>query len=267
MRELPILTTELTLKLEESVAPMETEREANGSEVVRFGRTIARKVMRSWPPSGVYCFGAEDVGKLDEILGFFEGIEPVFYLGHGGFSPEVGRALHGAGYCLQDWKQTILYGLPMAERAVLPEKVSIELVTEETIEVAAEVTAEGNEWPVAWRENAKKGVRRTIGEPGLKMFLARYDGEPAGVGNLTRSNGSEKWCGVAWGAVIRRFRGKGIHTALLRHRLHAAFAAGFELVVGGADFGSVSFRNQQRLGMRLGYIETAWKRLKTKEEK
>jgi hypothetical protein len=41
------------------------------------------------------------------------------------------------------------------------------------------------------------------------------------------------------------------------------YQIGYELVVGGADFGSVSFRNQQRVGLRLGYIETVWKKLKS----
>ena len=33
------------------------------------------------------------------------------------------------------------------------------------------------------------------------------------------------------------------------------------LVIGSADFGSGSFRNQQRAGLRLAYIESGWRRV------
>lgn len=57
------------------------------------------------------------------------------------------------------------------------------------------------------------------------------------------------------GAVRPEFRRHGVHSALIARRLALAKHAGAELVVGGASYGSASFRNQQRAGFRLAYIE------------
>jgi GNAT superfamily N-acetyltransferase len=264
MRQPPILTTELALQLEQHIAPNETRPpEQEGSQVARFGKTIASLERAPWPPSRVFCFNAGDLDRLTEILDFFGDINPEFILVHGGFGPEVGRALNSAGYCPHDWKQTILYGLPSAQPATMPQGITIEVATPDTVEAAAEVAAEGNEWPQQWRERAKNGVRKSIHRDHLQMFLARYEGEPAGVGELSKSRAFDNWGGLGSATVIPRFRRRGIHTALLQHRLHRAYQIGYELVVGGADFGSGSFRNQQRVGPRLGYIETVWKKLKS----
>jgi len=262
MRELPILTTELTLQLERCVGPSEPGIDAHGSEVVRFGKTIASKKRGPWPPSSIFRFNSDDVGRLDEILGFFGDIDPLFFLVHGGYKPAVGQTLHAAGYYLHDWRQTILYGLPAPEPAPLPANVTIEEVTKDTIDVAAETTAEGNEWPALWRETAKAGVHRSIGRPHLQIFLARYKGQPAGVGSLSKCGAADNWCTLHDAAVVPRFRGRGIHTALLSHRLHIAINAGYALAISGANFGSTSFRNQQRAGLRLGYVEATWRKHK-----
>ncbi|MGL1250146.1 hypothetical protein ACSTK1_23530, partial [Vibrio parahaemolyticus] len=80
-----------------------------------FGKTLAKRVAGPWPPSAVYGFNGDDVGRLPEILSFFGDKPPVFYLSHAGFTPELAGALREAGYAPRDWNQTILYGLPLAD--------------------------------------------------------------------------------------------------------------------------------------------------------
>jgi GNAT superfamily N-acetyltransferase len=260
MQELPILTTDLALKIERCFAPAEmAQASADGSQVVRFGRTIASKQFGPWPPSRVFCFNGDDVDRLDEILMFFGDIRPNFFLSPGGYTRTVAGALTGAGYRLADWKQAVLYGLPLTDAPVLPTAISIEKVTATTIDDFADVTAEGNGWSEQWSEPAKEGVRRSLGRKGVTLFLAHHDGTPAGVAELTIGGGTDNFCSLNAAAVLPRFRGMGIQNALLRHRLHLAHKQGCELAVGGADFGSASFRNQQRVGMRLAYVEATWK--------
>jgi len=72
----------------------------------------------------------------------------------------------------------------------------------------------------------------------------------------------EAWTtSLGGGATVPRFRGKGCHLALVRHRLDVAYMLGATLVMGGANFGSGSFRNQLRAGLRLAYIESGWRRV------
>lgn len=259
MQPLPILTTELTLQIEQCVGP-DPERDGEGCEIVRFGKTVARKSRGPWPPSSVFCFNADDVKRLPEILAYFGDVDPLFYLAHGGYGTEVGKALHDAGFWLHEWKQALLYGPTIRDAVPCPSNVAIEVVTPETIELAAEVAAQANQWPQAWREDAKQGVRQSLNRPVLQIFMARFEGVPAGIGYLSKSRATEHWCGLGNAAVIPSYRRRGIHTALLQHRLHAARQAGYELVVSGADFGSTSFRNQQRVGLRLAYVEATWKK-------
>ena len=88
-------------------------------------------------------------------------------------------------------------------------------------------------------------------------FLARLNGEPAAVATLRAREGVASLGG---GATIPRLRGTGCHLALVRHRLDVAYMLGCTLVIGAANFGSGSFRNQQRVGLRLAYIESGWRR-------
>lgn len=258
MSELPILTTEFTSKLERHISLEATESSISSSyQVVSFGKTFAKKVRGYWPPSAVYCFNKDDVGHLDEILQFFGDVKPFFYLAHSGFDSEVAQKLTAAGFYMADWTQTILYGLPLKDAPRLPAGITIEQVTYESIELAAEIAAEGNEWPKEWRESAKDGVRKSIQQPHFQLYLASLNNEPAGIGDLSLRN--DGWSTMGGAAVPPRFRKKGIHSALIQHRLHEAHKNKSELVVGCANFDSASFRNQQRLGMRLGYIEATWK--------
>ena len=259
MREPPILTSELTSRLERHIAPSEAEiANSSGSEFARFGKTVARKERGYWPPSAVYGFNKDDVGHFKKILEFFGDIAPVFYLSHAGFNLELGRELNAAGFYMAEWLQTVLYGSPNPEAPQLPAAISIELVTSATAEVAAETAAEGNEWPKEWRESAKDGLRQSISRPGHHLYLARLNGEPAGVADLAK--GTNGWSTMGGAAVPQRFRKQGIHTALIQYRLHEAYKSGSPLVVGCANFDSPSFRNQQRLGMRLAYVEATWKK-------
>ena len=110
----------------------------------------------------------------------------------------------------------------------------------------------------AWRDAAKVDLRRTIAIDGATHLLAFWAGEPAGVGDLRIRN---EVATLGGGAVRPEFRQRGVHTALLRHRLRLAAQAGAELVISGAAYGSASHRNQQRLGLQLAYVESTWARI------
>jgi len=49
--------------------------------VAQFGRAVASKSKGGWPANKVFCFGHEDIGRLNEILAFYaaDDLEPTFY--------------------------------------------------------------------------------------------------------------------------------------------------------------------------------------------
>jgi GNAT superfamily N-acetyltransferase len=133
-------------------------------------------------------------------------------------------------------------------------------VTSENLEVFITTTADANQWPTEWRDGAMQGIRNLGLKPESDRFLVRYQGQAAGVGSLGRSADIASLGGAA---VIPQFRGKGCHSSLLHHRLHIAHQWGCPVVIATAAFGSTSFYNQQRVGLRLAYVECAWTRPKT----
>jgi GNAT superfamily N-acetyltransferase len=168
----------------------------------------------------------------------------------------VAAALTAAGFSQQNFKQAILYGLPQTAPPQLPSDVVIERVTAASLDVFAHTTAEGFEWPNQWRDAAIDDVRRSF-RPEAYHFLARFQGKPAGVGSIGIREGVAS---LIDGAVVPESRRKGIHLALLHHRLNMAHTLGCTLALGGTVFGSSSFRNQQRAGLRIAYIENGWRK-------
>jgi GNAT superfamily N-acetyltransferase len=129
-------------------------------------------------------------------------------------------------------------------------------VTVENLEDYVLTMGEGFEMPSEWRRAAMDEARHRF-SPEEHRYLARYRGEPAAVATLRTREGVASLGG---GATIPRFRGKGCHRALVQHRLDVAYMLGCTLVIGAANFGSGSFRNQLRAGLRLAYIESGWRR-------
>jgi len=264
MPEVPPLTKELARRIEQAVVPEPGITSDDAHRIIRptvrrFGQTVAIKAKGGRSSNrGVFCFGQEDLDQLDEILKFYaaDSIEPSFYVSPMGFTREVAMALTDRGFSQQDFNQAILYGLPRAMRSPLPDDVTIEQVTAANLHEFAKATADGNEWPSEWRDAAIRGIIEDF-KPISQRFLLRYQGVPAGVGSLTVRDGLAS---LTDAAIVPRFRTKGFHGSLICHRLNLAAEMGCELIVGSADFASTSFHNQQRFGLRLAYIETAWRR-------
>ena len=102
-RDVPLLSPELARRIERLVAPdpVVSVGPAVPSTVivVRFGRTIAAKAKGGRPSNKVFCFGPDDLSRLDDILAFYasDGLEPEFYLTPTAFTRAVGAALSAAG--------------------------------------------------------------------------------------------------------------------------------------------------------------------------
>jgi len=261
-RGLPLLTPDLARRLERLVAPEVTPvgtTPALGTPLVmRFGRTIAAKAKGGRPSNKVFCFNAGDIAHLDAILDYYaaDGLEPTFSLSPLGFAAEVAAALEARGFAQREFQQAILYGIPSSELTSPRASITIERVSGDNLDEYVRVFADGFEWPAEWRDAAMDEMRRGFSAD-QQRFLARLDGTPAAVATLRVRDGVASLGG---GATVPRFRGNGCHFALLRHRLDVAYMLGCTLVISGADFGSGSFRNQLRSGLRLAYVECGWKR-------
>jgi ribosomal protein S18 acetylase RimI-like enzyme len=91
---------------------------------------------------------------------------------------------------------------------------------------------------------------------GWSLYLGLCDGQPAGVAILYRAAGDAY---LADSAVDPRYRGRGVHRALLDRRCVDAHAAGAQIIFSGAEFLSPSHRNMLRKGLGLLYTEAIWR--------
>lgn len=98
----------------------------------------------------------------------------------------------------------------------------------------------------------RKHPRSAIG------MRAIVDGVPAGAGMLYRVRGIASLGGAA---VLRRFRGRGIHHALLAARIALGVSRGDRVFICGYDgHNVVSGHNQHAAGLRDFYRATFWER-------
>jgi GNAT superfamily N-acetyltransferase len=110
-------------------------------------------------------------------------------------------------------------------------------------------------FPDRLRAGMQESIRVLAGCPGALFYLARIGSQPAGVGLLFVADGTGY---LATAATLPAARGRGVHAALIRHRISAATAAGCDLIVGHAAAGSVSQHGMERCGLRLAYTKAIW---------
>ena len=91
--------------------------------------------------------------------------------------------------------------------------------------------------------------------PNWRLLLARVDGQPAGAAVLSVH---AETAYLAAAATLPKFRGEGIHTALISERLKLAIEAGCTAVTGQAEAGSTSQGNQQRAGLGIVHTKCIW---------
>lgn len=208
--------------------------------------------------SRVFELTNADVSQLDTILAFYaqRGVSPMFDLSPYGveYTPErdgLLDALASRGFYQRSFHQ-MLYGQPHADTRPTPDHITIRPVeSEDQIDSLAYIY--GQIRGVADQD----AIRVLVGQPNYRCFLAYIDGAAAGLGVLHMKDGAAS---MANGMTLPEFRGRGIQTALLYHRMRTAAEAGCTLMVSQCQAGSISQRNQQRVGFHIAGTKVWWVR-------
>ncbi|MDP7132469.1 MAG: hypothetical protein QF437_18385 [Planctomycetota bacterium] len=268
---LPVMTNELAERIDDvnvayTISRVESIGEEpgnpSGAGVQKFGSSIALKV-RALPfipwMNAVLKFGPEDLSQFQEILSFYEDdhIEPSFWISPFSFDEEMAATLAESGFFPAHFEQATLYGVPEDVEPEPADDVTVELATADTLEDYLLAFLEGFGFPEKYWEGARRNMRHWLGREGFHLYLVRFEGEPAGASALFVKDGIGL---LASGSVRPAMRGKGCHSAMIQQRLFDSGRLGGELVAGGAYFGTTSFRNQQKAGLRNAFLQTTWKR-------
>jgi GNAT superfamily N-acetyltransferase len=136
------------------------------------------------------------------------------------------------------------------------EALRVRRIEADEADLWARVAAEG------WRSESADLVgfilemgRISARAEGTFCFLAELDGEPAGAGALSISEGTALLAGASTIPAARR---RGVQRALLEARLRFAAGQGCDLVMIAAQPGSASQRNAERQGFRIAYTRIKW---------
>ncbi|HMK80448.1 MAG TPA: GNAT family N-acetyltransferase [Xanthobacteraceae bacterium] len=197
---------------------------------------------------------AGDESELAGLVDWYRGTraKPQFELVPGFATPALMRALAQLGYRQSDFHAAVVVR-PQDAVASDPAVDVVRVTTREQFEDFLSAYVAG--WGIAQAEGFKRNVRPWLNEEGWSMFLGRADGVPAAIGILYLRDG----CGyLADAATDPKFRGRGLQTALLAHRLRHAASEGAEYVSSGATFLSTSHRNMVRAGMSLHFVRALW---------
>ena len=99
-------------------------------------------------------------------------------------------------------------------------------------------------------------VRRRARGRALRAYLGRIDGVAAATGMLFDVR---PVAGLGNGSVLPKFRGRGIQSAMIAHRMRAGRERGLRIFFGQTQ-NPVSAHNLEELGWRLLYTEVDWVR-------
>ena len=169
------------------------------------------------------------------------------------------RLLERRGYRPEDGTEEHIY---CYDRRALPRTRAVEGLTVERVrsEQAADYAkiafASFRERGPWFRGIVETLVRRRAHGRSLSAYLGRIDGVAAATGMLfdVRPVG-----GLGNGSVLPKFRGRGIQSALIVHRMHVGRARGLRLFFGQTQ-NPVSAHNLEDLGWRRLYTEVDWVR-------
>jgi ribosomal protein S18 acetylase RimI-like enzyme len=179
----------------------------------------------------------------------------------GHFDAALGRELARLGFHHSGFHAALVCGAdaPITTGDVAGEAVTSAAMMEEFLQAYMA----GWSLPEKDHTRFKANVRPWLDQPGWSLYLARVDGRPAAAATLYVH---DKTAYLADAATDPACRGRGLHTALLASRIADARNAGADLVFSGATFLSDSYRNMERIGMRLAFMRAIWTPLVVKAQ-
>ena len=220
-----------------------------GAEFRQFDGAVALRAP-GFPASQfnrAYGFRDEHLEHIPALINWYAaGAGGAFGLAPGRPIAETARLLAEAGYVQTGFHATFAGPAELPNAPSLGVEVSL-VESEDDLKAFADVYHLG--WAIT---GFRVPVAPWLSAPGWSLYLARRDGEPAGVA-IGYVNGEDAY--LADSAVDPRFRRRGVHRALLDRRCDDAREAGATRIYSGANYLSASSRNMQRKGLVLLYTE------------
>ncbi len=224
------------------------------AEVRRFGGALATRL----PMFGEHFFNRAhgfDDGSLEAAATVADwyaegGVAGAFEIEPGPATDRLMAMLHERGY------RQVGFHATLAAYPDLPQSPSPG-VEVRRVESDADLAAFSDAYHLGWSNTGPRvPMQPWLTAPGWSLFLGLCDGQAAGAALLSQYSGDAY---LADASVDPKWRGRGVHRALLDRRCVEANAAGAKLVFSGANYLSTSYCNMLRKGLSLLYTEAIWR--------
>ena len=229
----------------------------NQIEFASFGKILAMRVPFIPFFNRVYGFTADQAEHLPAIIDFYKTTNTrfVLWLPPEAVDEKLARLLAGQGFTPWGCHAFFYSDIDGLLPAVSENKVVAGKVGAADQDDYLETVLAGWGLPPEHREQARENMRLRFGIPSMHFFLGRLDGKTLG-GAVFYQKGDIGY--LADAATPLAHRGLGCQRKLLEARINFAREQGCRLIVGGAYFGSPSFRNMQRIGLKIAFTDMAW---------
>lgn len=231
-----------------------------GVDIQRFGNATAFFVKKIPGPSFNTVKGLKDGDEqfLDQLIQFYEEREiPIqFELTPAHISSDLLTRLHQAGFYQSNFHMA-LYGSLTENAVAFDEGITVRRLESHEFNLFAEIYAQGFQMPAFLQSGIAQNNAILHDNDHWTFYLASIDDEPAGIGVLFVKDGIAT---LAAAATVPHLRNKGVQQALIQQRIQHAKALYGRLVVGQAEFGSVSQNNMERAGLKIAYTKAIWVR-------
>jgi len=229
----------------------------NQIEFESFGKVRATRVPFIPFFNRAYGFTEDQIDQLPKVIEFYRQTNNRFALEllPEAVTEKLSRELMARG--LAPWGYGAKFYAPLDELpgTSLDSRVEPVLVDESSVDEYVETALLGWGMPAEHKKDATGNIRLRLGVPGVRLFLGRIEGRPVGSAVFFRS-GDVGY--LADASTAPAHRGLGCQIKLMEARIRFAREQGCKLIIGGAHFGNPSFRNMQRIGLKVAYTAMAW---------
>ncbi|WP_238192066.1 GNAT family N-acetyltransferase [Paenibacillus sp. L3-i20] len=251
--------SEITFQTDRMTAIEQLVGNPHGIEIVKFGRAVAfYSRMMPWPVFN-NVKGWLEAKYVDDIITFYEERKRSFEFQITPFytKPDVMSKLARSGYHQSGFHST-MYTEAVETTEALESDLHIRELREDEFMDYAAIHCIGNGLSQDSITYVAANNQIMFNRPGWKYFIAFIGDQPAATAVMYVK---DRIASFTFAATLPQFRNLGLHSGLLRRRIHAAYMEGCQLVVAQCAYRSISQSNMERAGMRIGYTRATWTKL------
>jgi GNAT superfamily N-acetyltransferase len=206
----------------------------------------------------VIIFNKNFENEVEEIFEFYKNKDFTIEIPPGCITEDISKKLMRKGYSHTSFNPILFSEITKIEKINNKEIEIEEIKTKEKFEEFSHIYLNAWEINKEMHEAIKRNINHWLDIPNWHLYISKISNESAGISILYIK---DEIGYLADTAIIPKFRGKGIQKELISHRVKEALSKGCKKIMGRAEFGSISQRNMETLGIKVSYTKSIWSKI------